>query len=84
MQVLRLGLMPLVITRPPDPEDPDYQQLEQLINLAVHGAAFAAFNSGLWVWHGLKPGFFPQLPWLTVLWAAVFLVHVGWVVARRS
>ena len=84
MQVLRLGLMPLVITRPPDPEDPDYQQLEQLINLVVHGAAFAAFNSGLWVWHGLKPGFFPQLPWLTGLWAAVFLVHVGWVVARRS
>jgi|TARA_B100001741_G_scaffold46228_1_gene34099 hypothetical protein len=84
MQVLRLGLMPLVITRPPDPEDPDYQQLEQLINLAVHGAAFAAFNSGLWVWHGLKPGFFPQLPLLTGLWAVVFLVHVGWVVARRS
>ena len=84
MQVLRLGLMPLVITRPPDPEDPDYQQLEQLINLVVHGAAFAAFNSGLWVWHGLKPGFFPQLPLLTGLWAVVFLVHVGWVVARRS
>ena len=76
--------MPLVITRPPDPEDPDYQKLEQLINLVVHGAAFAAFNSGLWVWHGLKPGFFPQLPWLTGLWAVVFLVHVGWVVARRS
>lgn len=76
--------MPLVITRPPDPEDPDYQKLEQLINLVVHGAAFAAFNSGLWVWHGLKPGFFPQLPLLTGLWAVVFLVHVGWVVARRS
>ena len=42
--------MPLVITRPPDPNDPDYQKLEQLINLAVHTAAFAAFNSGLWVW----------------------------------
>jgi hypothetical protein len=76
--------MPLVITRPPDPEDPDYQKLEQLINLVVHGAAFAAFNSGLWVWHGLKPGFFPQLPLLTGLLAVVFLVHVGWVVARRS
>ena len=76
--------MPLVITRPPDPEDPDYQKLEQLINLAVHTAAFAAFNSGLWVWHGLKPGFFVQLPWLTGLWAVALSVHVVWVLARRG
>ena len=75
--------MPLAITRPAHPDDPDYQMLEQLINLAVHTAAFAAFNSGLWVWHGLKPGYFPQLPWLTGLWAAVLAVHVVWVLARR-
>ena len=75
--------MPLVTTRPPDPEDPDYQKLEQLINLAVHTAAFAAFNSGLWVWHGLKPSFFPQLPWLTGLWVVALAVHVVWVLARR-
>ena len=59
------------------------QKLEQLINLAVHTAAFAAFNSGLWVWHGLKPSFFPQLPWLTGLWAVALAVHVVWVLVRR-
>ena len=75
--------MPLVITRPPDPEDPDYQKLEQLINLAVHTAASAAFNSGLWVWHGLKTSFFPQLPWLTGVRAVDLAVHVVWVLVRR-
>jgi len=75
--------MPLVITRPPNPEDPEYQQLEQLVNWGVHAAAFAAFNSGLWVWHGLKPSFFPQLPWLTGLWAGVLLLHGVWVLSRR-
>ena len=76
-------LMPLVITRPPNPEDPDYQHLERLINLAVHGAAFAAFNSGLWVWRGLHPGFFPQLSWLTPAWALLWTLHLLWVLRLR-
>ncbi len=75
--------MPLVINRPPDPQDPDYRHLERLINFAVHGAAFAAFNSGLWVWRGLHPGSLPQLGWLTGIWAAVLLVHLLLVLRLR-
>ena len=75
--------MPLVITRPPDPSDPEYQHLERLINFAVHAAAFALFNSGLWVWRGLHPDFFPQLGWLSGIWAVVLLIHLLVVVRLR-
>ena len=49
--------MPLVITRPPDQRIRTTRKLEQLINLAVHTAAFAAFNSGLWVGMGSSQAF---------------------------
>ena len=75
--------MPLVANQPPDPSDPRYQQLERVINLAVHGALFAFVNSGLWLLRGLRSGFAPWLPWLTAIWAMVWLVQLIVVLRQR-
>ena len=74
--------MPLVLSAPPDPEDPAYQHLERLVNFGVHGALFAALNSGLWVWQGLRHPF-AHLAWFTAAWAVLLLVHLGWVLSLR-
>jgi hypothetical protein len=70
--------LPLVATRPPNPQDPAYQQLERWINFAVHGALFAALNSGLWLWRGLRPESLAQLPLLSLSWGALLLLHLAW------
>lgn len=67
--------MPPRWPRKPDRNDPAYRKLDDRMNFAVHVAAFAATNSGLWFFHTLQP---QQLPWVetfTLAWAAALLVH---------
>ncbi|WP_295456792.1 hypothetical protein [Synechococcus sp. UW140] len=70
--------LPLVATRPPDPQDPEYQQLERWVNFGVHGALFSFVNSGLWLWHGLRPGSLQPLPQLSLVWLVLLLLHLVW------
>jgi hypothetical protein len=70
------------LSAPPDPEDPAYQHLERLVNFGVHGALFAALNSGLWVLQGLRHPF-PQLAWFTGAWGLLLLLHLFYVLRLR-
>ena len=40
--------MPIRWYGPADPADPTYRHFERIVNLTLHGAVFAAVNSGLW------------------------------------
>lgn len=73
--------MPPKWPRKPDRADPAYRKLEDRINFAVHVAAFTAFNSGLWFFHGFMPGTLLWLPKLTLPWLGLLSVHGVWLFA---
>jgi hypothetical protein len=74
--------MPIRWYGPANPEDPTYRHFERVVNLTLHGALYAAFNSGLWVVQELRHPW-AHLPWLSLGWLALLLVHAGVVIALR-
>ncbi len=76
--------MPPKWPRKPDRADPAYRKLEDRINFAVHVAAFAAFNSGLWFFHEFMPGILLWLPKVTLLWLGFLVAHGIWLFAIAS
>lgn len=53
------------LSRPPDPQDPEYQQIEQNVNAVLHAMGFAAIATGIW--------FFQELYRADWAWSAPFL-----------
>lgn len=74
--------MPLRWIGEPDPADPRYQDLERRVNFALHGALYAALNSGLWFTQLLRRPW-PHLGWFSLVWLLALLVHLAVVVQRR-
>jgi hypothetical protein len=74
--------MPIRWYGPADPADPTYRHFERIVNLTLHGALFAAVNSGLWFVQGMRHPW-EHLHWLTLAWALLLLVHVSVVVSLR-
>ncbi len=74
--------MPLRWIGEPDPEDLRYQDLERRVNLALHGALYAALNSGLWFTQLLRHPW-SHLGWFSLVWLLALLVHLA-VVAQRQ
>ena len=66
--------MPIRWYGPADPADPTYRHFERIVNLTLHGALFAAVNSGLWFVQGMQHPW-RHLDWLTLGWATLLLVH---------
>ncbi|MFN5116611.1 MAG: hypothetical protein ACK5JJ_00720, partial [Cyanobacteriota bacterium] len=59
-----------------------YRHFERIVNLTLHGAVFAAVNSGLWFLQGMRHPW-PQLGRLTLAWTALLLIHASVVVLLR-
>ena len=74
--------MPIRWYGPADPSDPTYRHFERIVNLTLHGALFAAINSGLWVVQELRHPW-GHLNWLTLGWMALLFVHMAVVVTLR-
>ena len=74
--------MPIRWYGPANPDDPTYRHFERIVNLTLHGAIFAALNSGLWVVQELRQPW-QHLSWLTLGWLAVLFIHGGVVIALR-
>ncbi len=68
--------MPPRWPRKPDRKDPAYRRLDDRMNFAVHVAAFAAVNSGLWFFNTLQPGSLPWVRWVTLSWSVLLLGHL--------
>jgi hypothetical protein len=68
--------MPPRWPRQPDRQDPEFRKLDDRMNFAVHVAISATINSGLWFFHNLKAATWEWLPWVTVGWVGVLLVHL--------
>ncbi|WGV27305.1 2TM domain-containing protein [Halotia branconii] len=68
--------MPPRWPRKPDRKDPDFRKLDDRMNFAVHVAAACAVNSGLWFAQNLQATTWEWLPWLTVSWIVILLVHL--------
>lgn len=73
--------MPPRWPREPDRKDPAYRKLDDRMNFAVHVAAAALCNSGLWFFHKLQSTNWDWLPWLTSSWIVVLLVHLIYISA---
>ncbi len=70
--------MPPKLSRPPDPQDPEYQLLRDRINFALHVALFLCVNSGLWFFD-----LFLALGWvwrwsLAGVWLVLLIGHAFW------
>jgi 2TM domain len=73
--------MPPRWPRQPTRQDPDYRKLDDRMNFAVHVAIFAVTNSGLWFFHNFRKATWEWLPWLTLSWLVVVLVHLIYISA---
>lgn len=74
--------MPLRWLGEPDPADPRYRDLERRVNLALHGALYAALNSGLWFTQLLRHPLH-NLGLFSLAWFLALLVHLAIVVQQR-
>jgi hypothetical protein len=68
--------MPPRWPRKPDRKDPDFRQLDDRMNFAVHVAIAATINSGLWFFVNLKAISWEWLPWLTWGWVGLLVLHL--------
>lgn len=74
--------MPIRWYGPADPTDPTYRHFNRVVNLTLHGMAFAAVNSGLWFFQEMRH------PWshlnvVTGLWLAGLVIHLTVVLRLR-
>jgi hypothetical protein len=74
--------MPIRWYGPANPEDPTYRHFDRIVNLTLHAAVFALFNSGLWVVQNLRHPW-THLNWLTLAWLAMLVIHAGVVINMR-
>jgi hypothetical protein len=74
--------MPIRWYGPADPTDPTYRHFERIVNLTLHGALFAAVNSGLWFLQELRHPW-THLGWFSLAWAAALLAHGSVVMLLR-
>ncbi|AFY73877.1 hypothetical protein Syn7502_01843 [Synechococcus sp. PCC 7502] len=75
--------MPPKLSRPPDPNDPEYQQLERRINFALHVGIFTASNSCIWFIRAITYADWEWTPWLTSLWIMLLIGHAGWLITKE-
>ncbi len=76
--------MPLRLSKPPDPTDPEYQSLERRVNFALHGAIYAASNSCLWFARSISYADWEWPYWVSALWATFLLGHGIWVFSQEK
>ena len=74
--------MPIRWYGPANPEDPTYRHFDRIVNLTLHAALFALFNSGLWVVQNLRHPW-THLNWLTLTWLVMLVIHAGVVISMR-
>ncbi len=74
--------MPIRWYGPADPADPTYRHFERIVNLTLHAGLFAAVNSGLWFFQGMRHPW-SHLGWMTAGWAGLLVLHGTVVVLQR-
>jgi len=73
--------MPPRWPRKPDRRDPAYRRLEDRINFALHVAAFAAVNSGLWFFRLYYQASWSSTLWITGGWLGILFLHALYIFA---
>ncbi|MEM6838100.1 MAG: 2TM domain-containing protein [Cyanobacteria bacterium P01_C01_bin.120] len=76
--------MPPVWPRKPDRRDPAFRKLDDRMTFAVHVAAFAAVNSGLWFAHRINPIWVPWVTKITPIWMVVLFIHAVYIFAMAD
>ncbi len=71
--------MPLRLSKPPDPNDPEYQSLERRVNLALHIGIYGAVVSGAWFVYFATYAHWTWLADASWWWLAVLGLHSAWV-----
>lgn len=73
--------MPPRWSRVPTRQDPEFRKLDDRMTFAVHVAAFAASNSGLWFFRLVQGQPWPWAIWVTGAWLVVLVAHGVFVLA---
>ncbi len=65
-----------------DPTDPIYLHFSRIVNFTLHAMAFAAINSGLWLFQEIRHPW-THLNLFSEIWLIGLLGHLAFVIARR-
>ncbi|MFN5856330.1 MAG: 2TM domain-containing protein [Pseudanabaenaceae cyanobacterium] len=71
------------LSKPPDPNDPEYQQLERRVNFTLHVSIFFAVNTGMWFVRSVMYADWEWTLWTSSLWAMALVSHGAWVWAKN-
>ncbi|NJK34968.1 MAG: 2TM domain-containing protein [Oscillatoriales cyanobacterium SM2_2_1] len=67
------------LSKPPDPRDPEYQNLERRINLALHLAIYAASCMTVWFGESITYSHWGWAGWSALFWGLGVVGHGLWV-----
>ena len=72
------------LSKPPDPNDPEYQALELRVNFYLHLAIYSACNTCMWFIQSITDRVWIWSVWLAVIWGVTIIGHGAWVLVRSK
>ena len=72
------------LSQPPDPNSPEYQNLESQVNFYLHLAIYSACSTCMWFVQSITDNVWIWSVWVAVIWAILILGHGIWVLTNRK
>ena len=72
------------LSKPPDPNDPEYQTLERRVNFYLHLAMYSAWNTCLWFVQSITNEIWIWSVWVAAIWGIAILIHGIWVLSKET
>lgn len=71
------------LSKPPDPNDPEYQTLERRVNFYLHLAIYSACSTCMWFVQSITDEIWIWSVWVAVIWGVAILGHGIWVLTKE-
>ncbi|NUN63995.1 2TM domain-containing protein [Pseudanabaena biceps] len=72
------------LSKPPDPNDPEYQNLERRVNFYLHLAIYSACSTCMWFIQSITEKVWIWSVWVAIVWGILIVSHVIWVFAKEK
>ncbi|MEI6329081.1 MAG: 2TM domain-containing protein [Pseudanabaena sp.] len=66
------------LSKPPDPNDPEYQNLERRVNFYLHLAIYSACCTCMWFVQSITNKVWVWSIWMSAIWAVFIIAHGIW------
>jgi hypothetical protein len=72
------------LSKPPDPNDPEYQNLERRVNFYLHLAIYSACMTCMWFIQSITEKVWIWSVWVAVIWGIIVTAHSIWVLYKEK